>query len=722
MVSAGEHKKHTDYEKEVTAWKDHVLEAVRLQSDADKAAIQIIKTVAPNAIASQQDGVLTFKPLSARDKDKLAAAFNAAIGDLIHDSLSKKLAIMQNCFEGRSQPALAELLDTIIWLAEKRALGLDISIPASCLERVVEAVTVAECEGVFAFLDSRISFFKHPQARHQCQFALLRTGNTLLRRLSKSHNAMLCGRILLFLAKLLPLTEKSGVNLHGSFNTQNVTPIADVQEGAVDSEGNPVDVDFYKTFWGLQAYFNNPALALSPASWAKVSAEIRKVLGKFKSVEVSITETAPESGRKSDGLGISVKYLSSSRLLGLQLRDATLRRHFLLQCLILMHWCENPHQKEAVVGSAKGLKGRPLEDLQALKNQVYGALEATPERGAEFAAAIRHLMSWEDSWAAWKKGGCPDFQKPPLAMPADAPPADQLVPPHKKRRISSEAYYGIRVGTEELDRLWNISEDNLSMLSAADRGGFKSLRQLMDPVINELNEGGDGDEQFKASRNKVYSWKALRVLARENLPVFAQTVQRGGDLEVAARALYPAECPPAPAPAPTTSTPAPSGALQQSGQAHAADDSPQVLQEKPAADTTRTEQTSMDTAQHQAETGNPAPVAENEADERGVAVDTDIAMAEASARGADDVVVQPSNGKDLEGVAISPAGEAAQKSAEMQPSSGAAATEVQKQPADAVEAAVGGELVATNGEGTSGIAVKAEVADAPEGAVKEEDQ
>lgn len=72
------------------------------------------------------------------------------------------------------------------------------------------------------------------------------------------------------------------------------------------------------------------------------------------------------------------------------------------------------------------------------------------------------------------------------------------------------------------------------------------------------------------SRNKVYSWKALRVLARENLPVFAQTVQRGGDLEVAARALYPAECPPAPAPAPTTSTPAPSGTLQQSGQAHAA--------------------------------------------------------------------------------------------------------------------------------------------------------
>lgn len=48
-------------------------------------------------------------------------------------------------------------------------------------------------------------------------------------------------------------------------------------------------------------------------------------------VQVAITEAAPGAGQ----LG-SVKYLSSPRLLTLQLRDATFRRHFLLQCLILM--------------------------------------------------------------------------------------------------------------------------------------------------------------------------------------------------------------------------------------------------------------------------------------------------------------------------------------------------------------------------------------------------
>ena len=138
--------------------------------------------------------------------------------------------------------------------------------------------------------------------------------------LPQSSDALLCGRVLLFLAKLLPLTERSGVNLGGAFNTDNATPVEEVPEvgvaegwvgvrcvyvwvgvgggrdaverralhealmvalvassslawalaahppappalppallqGAVDSEGRPVDAALYRTFWGLQGYF-----------------------------------------------------------------------------------------------------------------------------------------------------------------------------------------------------------------------------------------------------------------------------------------------------------------------------------------------------------------------------------------------------------------------------------------------------------------------------------
>ncbi len=52
---------------------------------------------------------------------------------------------------------------------------------------------------------------------------MLRLCNELLRRLSKAKNTVFCGRILILLSSVFPLTERSGVNLRGDFNTENVT-------------------------------------------------------------------------------------------------------------------------------------------------------------------------------------------------------------------------------------------------------------------------------------------------------------------------------------------------------------------------------------------------------------------------------------------------------------------------------------------------------------------
>ena len=58
----------------------------------------------------------------------------------------------------------------------------------------------------------------------------LRTCNNLLRRLSKGQNAVLCGRVMLFLARLLPLVDRSGLNILGNVNLQNVTPVEPAEE------------------------------------------------------------------------------------------------------------------------------------------------------------------------------------------------------------------------------------------------------------------------------------------------------------------------------------------------------------------------------------------------------------------------------------------------------------------------------------------------------------
>ena len=43
---------------------------------------------------------------------------------------------------------------------------------------------------------------------------------------------------------------------------------------------------------------------------------------------------------------LTVKYLSSRKLIRLQLQDAALRRHFLLQALIFLHACQHPVVKK----------------------------------------------------------------------------------------------------------------------------------------------------------------------------------------------------------------------------------------------------------------------------------------------------------------------------------------------------------------------------------------
>ena len=49
-------------------------------------------------------------------------------------------------------------------------------------------------------------------------------------RASQSQDCALCGRVLLFLSRFFRLTDRSGVNLLGGFNTGNATPVEEVSE------------------------------------------------------------------------------------------------------------------------------------------------------------------------------------------------------------------------------------------------------------------------------------------------------------------------------------------------------------------------------------------------------------------------------------------------------------------------------------------------------------
>ncbi len=439
------------------------------------------------------------------------------------------------------------LIDSLIDMVCQHSPPFDLSMPAACLEVLMEITTTMDCGEILEFLDSRMEVFTKPGIRQKSQYTLLRTCNLLLKRLG-SRDALLCGRVLVFLAKFLPLTERSGVNIHGSFNVNNLTPLDDVREGDLDAEGRPVDVPFYKTFWGLQSWFADPRSALAPGACDAIMISMQAVLQRFRTVRVTVTGASSISSMSAltseSASSSSVKYLSSAGLLPLQIRDATFRRTVLVQCLILIGWLENPLLKDFV---SKRPSEHALVQIQSTKEKVMDTLRRTPEDGPLFVDAVSKVLDGEMAWSLWKQGGCSAdaFQRRGAAFDADKLAAELQADPtggagQTKRQKSDAATYGVDMGVPELTRLWNLTEDNLTMLSADDRGGFTSLRSLMDPIIDEINDP-DVDEMFSVACDQMYNWKTLRMVSRSSLPAFAAAVRAGGDLKLCCKLLYPDE-------------------------------------------------------------------------------------------------------------------------------------------------------------------------------------
>jgi len=134
----------------------------------------------------------------------------------------------------------------------------------------------------------------------------------------------------------------------------------------------PVDWNFYQMFWGLQAYFLDPVKAFD--AWEQVTAQLNAVLNVFKQYPISeeVPYTSGNNTQKARQFVDHIspprlfavhalpcfcalfqeanaakysftsastdcyltKYLTSSRLLRLQLRDPWFRRHIMVQFLI----------------------------------------------------------------------------------------------------------------------------------------------------------------------------------------------------------------------------------------------------------------------------------------------------------------------------------------------------------------------------------------------------
>ena len=108
------------------------------------------------------------------------------------------------------------------------------TLPILYMSDVFDVLTLDDCEEFFSCVEDNVAVWKEPSLFTSIKNSILRICNDLLRRLSRSQNTVFCGRILLFLAKFFPFSERSGLNIISEFNVDNTTVFGSEEEPTED--------------------------------------------------------------------------------------------------------------------------------------------------------------------------------------------------------------------------------------------------------------------------------------------------------------------------------------------------------------------------------------------------------------------------------------------------------------------------------------------------------
>ncbi|KAJ0045652.1 hypothetical protein Pint_05615 [Pistacia integerrima] len=307
----------------------------------------------------------------------------------------------------------------------------------------------------------------------------------------------------MFLAHFFPLSERSAVNIKGVFNTSNETKYE-----KDPPDGIPVDFNFYKTFWSLQEYFCNPALTLAPTKWQKFTSSLMVVLNTFDAQPLS-DEEGDANNLEEEVATFNIKYLTSSKLMGLELKDPNFRRHVLLQCLILFDYLKAPgkNDKDSPSESMK-------EEIKSCEQRVKKLLEMTPPKGKDFLQSIEHILEREKNWVWWKRDGCPAFEKQPTEK--------KTVQDGLKRRRPRW-----RLGNKELSQLWKWADQNPNALTDPQRVRTPAITEYWKPLAEDMDPSAGIEAEYHHKSNRVYCWKGLRFSARQDLDGFSRFTDHG---------------------------------------------------------------------------------------------------------------------------------------------------------------------------------------------------
>ena len=316
-----------------------------------------------------------------------------------------------------------------------------------------------------------------------------------------------------------------------------------------------VDYGFYATFWGLQEAFTKPTDYMNAEKWAPLVTRLDTVLqvfGSFSGASDASEDSRSKGGDKAvgaDGPGEAAgeaamdvvvdegdatleevyfaKFLTSSKLMTLQLRDGYFRRHVLVQILIFLQAVSTEQKMGPSLSAAQ------RKQVEALHGRCIELLKAIPPGGARFTAAVLTMLEREEHWIRWKKAGCAPFDKAAAETRAEADGS-------KRRRLSGLGGVGkkMKLGNAELTRLWNMGGNSLEDIAEKQQDAMPALEDFLKEVHEQADPEAGIEEEYKVKNDKAFCWKALRLMAKKDVSLLSKVSQPSGSLEEAVKFLF----------------------------------------------------------------------------------------------------------------------------------------------------------------------------------------
>ena len=305
-------------------------------------------------------------------------------------------------------------------------------------------------------------------------------------------------------------------------------------DDSFDESSGPIDFNLYHKLWSLQDFFRNPTQCYSSEHWKTLTAAAQEVLQAFSSYKLEdvVQSSSKKKRRKGGDAGGKMqrrssfvehteshyfaKFLTSEKLMNLQLQDGHFRRHVLVQFLILFQY---------LLGDVKfKTSSQVLTDSQAVwirdtTAKVYDLLEETPPNGAEFATYVKQALKREENWIAWKNDGCPSYEKPPLSK-------EQLQPYPPRKHLGdtyAQTTRKIDLGSSELSRLWNLCPDNLEACRSKNRMFVPDVEKFLEEAIEQADPVARVEDEYKVINKPNFAWQSLRLLSRSSPHFFQGT-------------------------------------------------------------------------------------------------------------------------------------------------------------------------------------------------------